>query len=322
MANKEANYDKVLLTLAALLALGTAGYLYTLKTSFAEKLVQQKSTPKQDFGEIPTEKVADSIQRLQQAFVWKMPILDNKPVPLNKSITIVLKDGELFDLYTEKTPLRPPMTNAYLRDNDLEFLSPNVADLDPDGDGFSNLEEFTKNTKPRDAQSLPPLTDKLFFKERVQENYIVSLQSSEMPIQVKRTEPVAPSVFIDVIPKDFGFDRNAPPRFTAEKYERKTATVNGIPKDVSELTVLDKSTGDRFVLVLREPKNLAAFEAVLEFRLTGEVKTYKVQKGGTFRITGIASTFKVLDVTETSATLTELNEKNEPKTPFVVNPRP
>lgn len=321
MANKEANYDKVLLTLAALSALGVAGYLFTLKSSFGEKLVLTRSTPRADFGEIPVEKISASVQRLGQVFNWVSPVRQNKPVPLNKSVTVVLKDGELHDLFLEDKPLRPPMTNKFLRDYELDYLSPNVAELDPDGDGFSNLEEFTKNTDPRKAESHPPLTDKLYFVERVQENYIVVLQSSEMPLMLKRTEPVAPSQFIDVVPKDFGFDRGAPPRFTVEKYERKTGVgANGLPKDVSELTVMDKSTSDRFVLVLKEPKNLAAYEAKMEFRI-GQVSEYRVQKGGTFRINGIAATFKVLDVTEDSATVAQLDAAGNPQTPFVVNRR-
>jgi hypothetical protein len=321
MVNKEANYDKVLLTIAALAALGVAAYLFTLKSSFSEKLVLTRSTPKADFGDIPVEKVTASVQRLGQVFNWVSPIKQNKPVPLNKSVTVVLKDGELFDLYLEEKKLREPMTNQYLRDFELEYLSPNVAYLDPDGDGFSNVEEFTKNTNPRKAESHPPLTDKLYFKERVQENYIVVLQSSEMPLQVKRMEPVAPSQFIEIVPRDFGFDRGAQPRFTAEKYERKSATgPTGLPKDLSELTVLDKSTGDRFVLILKEPKNLAAFEAKMEFRV-GQVSEYRVQKGGTFRINGIAATFKVIEVTEESATIAELDASGQPGKPFVVNRR-
>ena len=50
MANREANYDKVVLGIAAVAALGVAAYLYTLKTSFGEKLVETRVTPKKEFG--------------------------------------------------------------------------------------------------------------------------------------------------------------------------------------------------------------------------------------------------------------------------------
>jgi len=71
---------------------------------------------------------------------------------------------------------------------------------------------------------------------------------------------------------------------------------------------------------LKEPKNLAAFEAKMEFRV-GQVSEYRVQKGGTFRINGIAATFKVIEVTEESATIAELDASGQPGKPFVVNRR-
>ena len=320
MANKEAKYDKVLLTLAAIAALGVSGTLYFLKTSFPEKLVQPRTTPKTDFGLIPVEEVSAAIKNLQQPFEWTAPIRQNKPVPLNKSVTVVMKGGELFDMYVENPPLRPPMTNKYLRENELEYLSPNVGDLDPDGDGFTNLEEFNKGTKPNDPKSHPPVTDHLYFKERVQNNYILVLQSSTMPLQVKRTEPLpAGSVFVDAVPKPFGFERNTPTqRFVAEKFEKKEFN----QKDVSELTVLDTATNLRVVLPYKEPKNLAEYQVSLEFRDKTVQILKDIKKGENFRLANVGSTFKVLEIGEDNATVAELDSTGKPGKTFVVPKRP
>lgn len=318
MANKEANYDKVLLTLAAIAALGVSGSLYFLKSGFGATLVQPKVAPKSDFGTIPQEQVAAAVKRLQQPFEWISPVIQNKPVPLNKSVTVLLKGTQLIDLFLENPQLRPPMTNKYLRDYDLEYLSPNVGELDPDGDGFTNEEEFNKQTNPKDPKSHPPATDHLYFAKRVQNDYILVLQSSAMPLQVKRNAPLpAGSQFISAIPADFGYEKGATAqRFTAEKFENKV--VEG--KDLSELTVLDKATNEKVVLVYKVPSNLAEYQVELEFR-DKTVTNMKVKKGENFRLPGVAATFKVLAIEEDKATITQLKDDGSTGDKFVVEPR-
>lgn len=326
MANKEAKYDKVLLTLAAIAALGVSGTLYAFKAGFAEKLVQPRVTPKTDFGIIPLEEVTTAIKNLQQPFEWTAPVRQNKPVPLNKSVTVVKKGLELFDLFVENPPLRPPMTNKFLRDHDLEYLSPNVGDLDPDGDGFTNLEEFNAGTDPKNPKDHPPITNHLYFKERIQNNYILVLQSSSMPLQVKRTEPLpAGSVFVETLPKDFGFEKNATTqRFNAEKFEKKVVKDEntGAEKDLSELTVVDTATKQKFVLVYKVPNNLAEFQVNLEFWDKTIQPLIGIKKGENFRLPNVGSTFKLLEIQEDSATVGELKEDQSVGRTFVVNKRP
>lgn len=329
MASKASNYDKTLLGIAAVIALGIAGYLFTLKGSFGEKLVIPKSVPQVNFPEIPAERVDNAIKNLQTVFNWTSPERNGKLVPLNKSIPIVVKDGQLFDMFVENPPLRPPMTNKFLRDYDLNYEYENVGDLDPDGDGFSNVEEFQKQTNPKDAKSHPPLTDKLYFKERVQLDYELVLNSSEPPLIVRRTKPAPPASAIPVRPLqepwpvEFGFERGAQPRFSATGF-KKTPKVDprtGAQAEVAELAVTDKVTGEQFTLEFKKPYNLAEYKAVLEFRI-GTVQEITVKKGDTFRINGLAATFKLVDVTEDSATVAQLDEKGELGKPFVVNKRP
>ncbi|SKB01537.1 hypothetical protein SAMN02745166_03397 [Prosthecobacter debontii] len=303
MQNRNGNYEKVLLGVAAAIALGVAGYLVWTSQSFSERLVRRTGNSKNDPGQPPTALVDATIKRLTEKTTWVSPVINGKPVPLNKSILLVKKGDQLFDLQLEEPQLRPPMTNSYLVQNDLpNILSPNVGDLDADADGFSNLEEFNAKTSPRDPKSHPPFTDKLVLKRRITYDYIIKLNSSSSPYQVQRLKP-DPKKSVFVSPGDeFGFDKDVI-RFKAVGFEaKKTADPTVGEKDVSELTMIDKATNKEFKLVRGSETNLAEYEAEFEF-LLGDRPTRTVKKGDTFQIPGIGTTYRLLEIEENSAVI-------------------
>ncbi|MEI6398730.1 MAG: Amuc_1099 family pilus-like system protein [Pseudomonadota bacterium] len=182
---------------------------------------------------------------------------------------------------------------------------PNVGELDADKDGFSNKEEFEKGTNPKDADSHPPFTDKLFLVQRTARNYIVVLKSSSPPYQVSVTTPDLKKKgwFVEE-GKAFGIGD----RFKVEKFEKKI-----IPdpktgeKDMSELVVEDSLTKKKLTLVKDVEINLAEFECVLEFRLHGLERLPPLKKGDTFRIPGLPdTTYKVIDILEDNAVVSAL----------------
>lgn len=306
MQKNQGNYEKILLTIAGLVAIAVAGFLIWTSKSFPDRLVVRQVQQKNDPGHPPIESLNAAMKRLQEKITWVSPVIANKPVPLNKSILIVRKGDELFDLQVPEPQFRPPMTNAYLVQNDLpDIFSPNVGDLDPDADGFTNLEEFNK-TNPRDPQDHPPVTDKLFLKQRIANDYILKLNSSSPPFQVQRIKP-DPKGSQFVAPGDqFGFDKGVK-RFKAEKFEQKVVADPKVgEKDVSELTVLDNATTQTFVLVRGEEKNLAEYMAEFEFRWKN-IEKRTVKKGETFQLPNVATTFKVLEVEEDKAVIAPVN---------------
>jgi hypothetical protein len=213
------------------------------------------------------------------------------------------------------------MTNEYLVKNDLPGIeSPNVGDLDPDNDGFSNLEEFTQKTDPRDDKSHPPVTQKLFLKSRITHDYIIKLNSSSPPYQVQRMKP-EPRASKFVSPGDeWTFDRgNAPSRFKALEFATKMDRnpTTGLETDVSELKCLDLSTKREFVLVKGKETNLADYEAEFEFRI-GTPEVRKVREGETFQIPGLGDTFKVLSIEENQATIVPVEGTNPKGDPITV----
>jgi hypothetical protein len=303
MQNRNGKYEKVLLGVAAVIAVGTAGFLIWNSQSLNDTLARRTGSSKNDPGRPATDTVIATTNRLKEKVTWVSPVIKGKPIPLNKSVLLVKKGDQLFDLQLEEPQLRPPMTNSYLVSNDLpDILSPNVGDLDADSDGFSNLEEFLKKTNPRDPNSHPPFTDKLVLKRRITFDYIIKLNSSSSPFQVQRLTPEPrKSVFV-TSGVDFGFDRGVE-RFQAKGFEsKKIADPSVGEKDVSELTVLDKARNQEFKLVRGTETNLAEYEAEFEFQL-GDRPTRTVKKGDTFQIPGIGTTYRLLEIEEDKAVI-------------------
>lgn len=305
---KKSKYEKNTLLVMALLAIAGSGYLIYLANGFNDTLVQKSVTARNETEAVPLQSVQDSVSLLTKVFNWTSPVVNNKPVPLNKSILVILKGDTLVDLYVAEPKLRDPITNEFLVKNHIpNYLFPNVGELDPDGDGFTNLEEFTKNTDPMNPASHPPFTDHLYFARRSADDYIITLKSYFDPYLVVRTAPSRDSQYIQPpLPKPFGFKdpitRQINERFVAESFEPKTRPDG---KNVSELTVTDRATNSKIVLVYGVEVNLADYYAEFEF-WQKEITPIKVKKGSQFRIPGVAATFKLLEVEETQAVIVGL----------------
>lgn len=314
MQNRKGKYEKVLLGLAAVIALGVAGYLVWTSNSFSERLTRKQGNSRNDPGQPPTATVLETMKILQEKVTWVSPVINGKPVPLNKSVLLVKKGDQLFDLQLEEPQLRPPMTNSFLVSNNIpNILSPNVGELDADGDGYSNLEEFEKKTNPQDANSHPPFTDKLVLKRRITYDYIIKLNSSSPPYQVQRVKPEPKRSAFVSMDKDFGFDRGVdrfkPISFTAKKVPDPAVG----EKDVSELVVKDLASGKEVTLVRGEEFNLAEYEAEFEF-LLNDRPTRTVKKGDTFQIPGIGVTYRLVEIEESSAVIQAVEGGGEPIT--------
>ena len=323
---KKSNFEKTLLLVMALVAVGVSGYLIYLTTGFSENLTQKPVTPRKEMGEVPIASLQEATKLLKQVFNWTSPIKNNKPVPLNKSIMVILKGDSLVDIYVAEPPLRPPMTNEFLVKNKIpNVLSPNVGDLDPDGDGYTTLEEFNKVTDPRDPTKHPPFTDHLYFKQRTADDYIVKLNNSLDPYQVVLLAPRRDSADIQPpFPKPFGFKdpvtKQINERFVAKKFEKKEVPEpkTGSMKDASELTVEDRATKSEFILIKGVEKNLADYYAVLEF-WHKEITPITVKKGGTFPVMGV--TYRLLEVEETQAVIAEVKPDQSEGAKLVIKSR-
>lgn len=296
-------YEKGLLAFSSILAAGLSAYLVYDGQQMVEGLAPPMASPKAEFNPPAIAQVQAAQATLGEKFVWTSPTLKGKAVPLNKSVLLLQKGDELFDLQVPTPQLRPPMSNEYLLANRLPYIvSPNVGQLDPDGDSFSNEEEFAQKTNPMDPASHPPLTQKLVFKQRIAHDYIVKLNGTSAPFQVQRVKPEPKASKFVQVQEEFVFEKGAKPRFKALGFESKTAKdpKTNADVDASELKVLDSESGKEIVLVKGKELNLATYEVEFELR-TAEAKTLRVKDQGTFEIPGAEGSFKVIAIGEAEA---------------------
>lgn len=330
MQKRESKYERIILALVALAAVAVAGWFIYLRLGFADTLKTPVVPLRNESVAPPLAQVDDAIKRaIETPKPWVAPMISGKPVPLNKSVLLAIRGDEIIDLFTETNPFRAPMTNAFLRENNLDWQYPNVGDLDPDDDGYSNLEEFNKNTKPKDAQSHPPLTDKLFMAQRLSKDYRIVLRNSTGQINLpdeSGTGPNRKNYFLDVSkvgvptekPQFFG---GVGDRFKTVKWEaKKMADPRLGEKDVSELTVEEIVTKRQIVLVVGVEQNLAEYSVVFQFRLKQIIDLAPVAKGGSFRIPGHEeTTYRVLDIQEDKAVISPLDATGNPGPEIIIN---
>ncbi len=111
------------------------------------------------------ELIPKALQSMQLDRTWKQELAGTRPVDLFTGIALFIKSSDPekpIDLLKD-APVHEPIPNTFW----LEYrLDPGFADSpnrDPDGDGFSNLEEYQAKTHPNDSKVFPNLVAKLMY---------------------------------------------------------------------------------------------------------------------------------------------------------------
>ncbi len=322
MQKRQGSYEKTILTIAALLAIGVAVYLVLLSHGFEEDLVTAQAAPQKNLNPPATAAMVEAIDTIRGRYAWLSPERNGKPVPFNKSVLLVMKRGELFDLLLPEPKFRPPMTNIFVTGDANKtppeaplpnFYSPNVGDLDADDDGFSNLEEFEGKTDPRDAQSMPPATNKLVLRQRISHDYVVRLVSGDgTTFQVQRLKPEPKASKFVAINEEFGFEKGSV-RFKATGVEKKKVTRPALGEvEVYVLKVTDLSTNKQFEMEDKVDVNLAEYEAEFEFRLKRRVIIPGAREGKTFQLPGLGKSYHIIKLEADKAIIAPLGPNGQP----------
>lgn len=160
------NYEKAALGGAVAAALGLAylgwSKLDSVTTDFGQNL---KDRGNNNSAVRDADLIPKALSSLKLDRSWQQALDGERPVDLFVGIPLFVPKSApetTVDLFKD-SPVHSPIPNTWWLNHNLD---PGYADSparDPDGDGFTNLEEFTGKTDPNDIKSYPPLIAKLMY---------------------------------------------------------------------------------------------------------------------------------------------------------------
>jgi hypothetical protein len=194
---------------------------------------------------------------------------------------------------------------AWFKKHHLDLNDPKMLDADPDGDGFSNRDEFLADTDPHDPNSFPGIHKLIRLKEFTEVRLPLMVESVEGDkARIRRTdggedkaETVKAGDAIKGLP------------LKVERVEQINDTdKEGKPIDRSLVVLEDSGTKERLTLVKDMPARTAASFAMLA-SADGNT-TIKVKQGDTFKWPGDdTASYKVIDLREDQVVLQQLENK-------------
>lgn len=305
-------WDKFLLVSVAVIILGLSGLFVMKALGFAERFELVSGTPNDELPPTDTSIVNFGIAAVQQEQMWSTPLKGDpapKPVPLFVSIPIVESDGVLIDMLDPNAPvLRPPVTNAWLMNNNLDFLNAGVLSQDPDRDGFTSLEEWNAKTAPSDPDSHPPYAEKIQMISRQQTEY--KLKFSARPdserFQIMRIPtakwPQRANFYLRI------GETSEDGQFRLDSFEERQAQSSvGIQVDASVLDITYLPTNGKFQLIRNVDTLIPTYFAELAFPLdTASLQgdDRYVKEGDAFNIVIDPETkYRVVEVKESSTVI-------------------
>jgi hypothetical protein len=195
---------------------------------------------------------------------------------------------------------------AWFKKYHLDLNDPKMLDADPDGDGFTNREEFLANTDPTDPNSHPPYTDPsrfLHLKEYSEARLPIALERIEgEKAHLKRTDGEGKIETVKA-----GDTIRGLPLKVLKIEARQDIDKNGEHVDLSQVTMEDSTTKEKFVLTGNLPAKTSATYVVLAGR---DGKSFKVRHGDIFTWPAEGgSNYKVIDMSQDQVVLQQVDNK-------------
>lgn len=325
MESLKENYEHALLGAAALALAAVAGWMIVSARSFSDAFADLRNPPARN-DKIPAfdaAAYATAKTRLAGKQDWEPRRLEGgREIPLFVSVPYIskveLKDGKtvesLVDPARGTEALHPPVPNAWLLANKLPLLDPRVLQDDPDGDGFTNLDEFLGKTDPNDKASHPPYLTKLFLKRFIQKPFrLMFVARVGETVQINMIDRDAPTQFLKVGSAISGT------KFKIVDFKpiEEMDTAVGIKRDRSEVTLENTETSERIVLVKEKEVNSPDSLALLTYVWEG--RDMQLKKNDEFTLKPENIKYRLIDVTQAGATIVDVTK---PEAKINVPPMP
>jgi hypothetical protein len=300
-----AHYERVLLMAAAGLLFLSSILIWSNAARFSSQLAVMPPAPSLK-SVSPLEKAQElhsAAEKLHRPPQWTFGGRSGLFVPEKHFIGA---NGQPATLQT--TEVHPPVPNEWLEQFGLPIADADVLDQDPDGDGFTNLDEWLGHTNPIDRNSHPEYYTKLKLKSAVEEPFRL-IFSSWMgdTYQINTIDFKQPTQFLKV------GDTIKGTRFKIAKFLKKyEPNKYGTNVDVSELTLEQEETKQQLTLV--KERVAISPESVATFVYTwGGRREFQVRKDQEFSLKPQEQIkYKLVDVDPAKAVIVNTQKPNEP----------
>jgi hypothetical protein len=300
-----AHYHRVALLVAALFFLASLVFITRNLARFGEDFAALPTPPPPKPAMPPPRalETEQAMQKLRQPAQWTFSGRSGLFVPERHFIAA---NGLPATLQT--TEVHPPVPNDWLEQFELPIAAADVLSQDPDGDGFSNLEEWQNHTRPTDRDSHPAFTAKLKMKSFAQEPFrLVFASWVDDTFALNTNDLKEPTQFLRIGEGIRGT------KFKIVKFLEKYDTNKyGTKIDVSELILENVETQEQLSLV--KEKVIISPEPVANFvYLWREPREFAVKKDREFSLKPEEQTkYRLVDVQPGKAVIINIRKPNEP----------
>lgn len=300
------NYERAILAIAILALIGSSVFIVLGSMDFPSAFATRNSSKRPDntIKPLPIEALQTASQAVEKPKAWT-----SHDGSLFISRPYVLLNNELIDPLAAGKDLHAPITNAWLIKYDLPYWEGDIKDQDPDGDRFSNLEEFVNNTDPLDAKSVPPYWTKLRLAKFISKPFRLKFTGTPDEGQTftinaidgkSRTQFLQLGQMIEGTP------------YKLLSYKPNKITRDEMEVDVSELTIENTETNQKLVLIVRKEANDPT--SFGEFLYLYDNSRFTVKKDDEFTLTPQSDKkYKLIDISQSEALIKDLQSGEEHK---------
>jgi hypothetical protein len=298
------HYDRVALIAATIFLFICAVSIWWSAAQFGNKLAQQAAPPPKAAS--PPGKAVEldrAAEKLQQPAQWKFGGRSGLFVPEKHFI-----GSNNLPTTLQTTVVHPPVPNEWFEQFGLPVEDADALDEDPDGDGFTNLDEWQGHTNPTDKESHPDYLTKLNLESATEEPFRFMFSSSVGDtFAINSTDQSEPTQFL----KKGDTIRGTPfkiVKFT-EKYQPNQYGTN---VDVSELLLEHAETKEQLILVKEKVAMSPESVATFVYSWSGR-REFEVRKDQEFSLKPLEQIkYKLIDAQPTKAVIINTQKPNEP----------
>src|SRR5438067_5870791 len=297
------HHDRVTLIAAASFLFISAVSIWWSAVQFGNNLAAHQTAPPPKKATPPGKalEVDHAAEQLQHPVQWKSSGRSGLFVPEKHFI-----GANGLPATLPNTQVRSPVPNDWFEQFGLPIVDADVLDQDPDGDGFTNLDEWQGRTNPTDKDSHPDYLTQLHLVSATEEPFRFMFSSwVGGTFALNTIDQSEPTQFLKVGDVIGGTDFKIV-KFT-EKHQRDQY---GTKVDVSELLLEHKNTHAQVKLVKEKiatsPQSVATFVYAW-----GGRREFEVRKDQEFSLKPVEEiNYKLVDVQPNKAVIVNTQKPN------------